>query len=213
MRRAAMIVGLILILLPPSVARTQQQPPWWFSMEIGEGLLKLSSDQQQGDRNGNYAVGFAGGHTIGSRLRAGAHLYGWVSQKYDLHDPRTGEGVGVVGGSLDAFPLGRVPLFFRGGIGEAFYEYDKSVPAGSDPNVVPVGHSGQGLGWEAGGGYEFHLVPEFLAFAPMVEYAAGNRGDVLYSNPPEIGRRYSVVEFKLGITFKWGTIRKQTHPM
>ena len=61
-----------------------------------------------------------------------------------------------------------------------------------------------GGGWTAGVGYEIPLT-ENLRLAPMVDYAAGSLGDVRNAITVEIGRCYSVVEFKVAIAWHFGT--------
>ena len=53
-------------------------------------------------------------------------------------------------------------------------------------------------------GYEIPLT-ENLRLAPMVDYAAGSLGDVRNAITVEIGRCYSVVEFKVAIAWHFGT--------
>jgi hypothetical protein len=200
MRCVRMVVGILvgLCLLAPARAsqvepvQVQKGPPWWVAAEFGEGQLKLSSDQQQGSRIATFSMGFAGGRRIGSRVRVGLHVNGWLLQAFDLNDPTVGESVSNVGGVLDVFPVARRGLFGRGGLGWSSYT-----------NNRPTGTNGNGLGWEAGGGYELPVHGQF-ELAPMVEFAAGGLGDVRDPAAPQTGRRFSVVEFKLEAVFRFG---------
>jgi hypothetical protein len=96
------------------------------------------------------------------------------------------KGVGNVFGVVDVFPSGRVPVFVRAGAG--FAEYYTSNPF--DPDS-------RGWSWTAGAGYVIPIIDVWgLRLVPMVDYAAGRLGDVDNLTTPQIGQRYSVVEFK-----------------
>ena len=178
--------------VPVSPANTQANSPWWVSGEFGEGQLKLSSDQQQGDAVPTFALGFAGGRQINNFARVGVKLNGWLLQASDLNDPTVGESVSNVMGIIDVFPLRRSRLFVRGGWGWASYT-----------NNQPTGSNGNGVGWETGAGYEIPLRGQ-LRLAPTVEYAAGSLGDAFDPVAPQTQRRYSVIEFKLAVVFRFG---------
>ena len=80
----------------------------------------------------------------------------------------------------------------RGGLGYASYT-----------NNRPDGSNGGGLGWEAGAGYEFPIGKR-LGLAPEVEYSAGSFGDAYDPVAPVKGRRYSVIELKLALVYRFG---------
>ncbi|HEV2486735.1 MAG TPA: hypothetical protein VGT08_14490 [Terracidiphilus sp.] len=153
----------------------------------------MSSDQQQGNRNAMFAMGFAGGRRLGDRARVGLHLNGWLLQAFDLNDPTVGESVSNFGGVFDFFPFWKSRLFARGGVGLSMYT-----------NNRPTGSNGSGLGWEVGGGYEIPVRGQF-GLAPMVEYASGGLGDVRSGSTVETGRRYSVIEFKVEAVYHFGS--------
>jgi hypothetical protein len=134
-------------------------------------------------------MGFAGGRHISQWVRVGLKLNGWLLQAFDLYDPTVGESVSNVMGIVDVFPSPRHPLFARAGVGWASYT-----------NNRPTGTGGDGLGWEAGAGYEIPLRGH-LALAPVVEYAAGGLGTAYDPVAPITGRKYSVVEFKLAAVY------------
>jgi hypothetical protein len=207
MRRAAIAVGCVigffvfaparaLEAAPVSPAQVQPDAPWWVSGEFGAGQIKLSSDRLQGDRVTTFAMGFAGGRYIGPWARVGLHLNGWLLQAFNLNDPAVGESVSNVNGIVDVFPSPKHRLFGRAGIGWASYTINR-----------PTGSDGNGLGWEAGGGYEIPLRGR-LALAPVVEYAAGGLGTAYDPIAPITGRKYSVVEFKLTAVYRFGGHRK-----
>lgn len=52
--------------------------PWWVALELGDGQLKLTSDQFNTTRHPAFALGFAGGHSLGGRARIGLELNGWL---------------------------------------------------------------------------------------------------------------------------------------
>ena len=200
MRPAAIAVGCVIGFFLSAPARAfqvvspvgvQHDPPWWVSGEMGAGELKLSSDQQQGDRVSTFALGFAGGRRITQWARLGLKVNGWLLQAFNLNDPAVGESVSNVVGIADVFPSPRHRLFARAGIGWASYT-----------NNTPTGTNGSGLGWEAGGGYEIPLRGH-LALAPVVEYAAGGLGNANNPLAPQTGRKYSVVEFKLAAVYRF----------
>jgi hypothetical protein len=159
---------------------------------IGEGQLKLSSDQQEGNRVSTFALGFAGGHRVGNWGSVGVEFKGWLLQAFNLNDPTVGESVSNVMGVVDVFPSRSHRLFARGGLGWASYTSNH-----------PTGVNGNGFGWEAGGGYEIP-VPGPLRLAPIVEYAGGNLGDAANLPAPQTGRRYSVIEFKIALLYRFG---------
>ncbi len=197
MRRVCELLTLLLLIgpcVPPAPAQQPEQAvrPWWIGGELGSGQLKLSSDQSPGDRNTTFALGFVGGHSLGSRARIGMEVNGWLLQAFDLYNPTVGESVSNVMGIADVFPIAKVPLFLRAGAGGAFYE-----------NNRPEGYNGSGWAWTAGGGYEIRVWKE-LGVAPMVAWSAGRFGDVRNPITTETGRRFSVVEFKLDILWHFG---------
>jgi hypothetical protein len=171
--------------------------PWWIMGEFGEGQLQLTSNQARGNRIATFALGFAGGHSLGSRARIGLELNGWLMEAFDPNDPTRGESVSNVSAVVDAFPIRKSPFFLRGGTGAGLYQ-----------NNRPDGFGGSGWCWKAGAGYEVGLRKN-LRLAPMVVYSAGNLGDVRNILTVQTGRRYSVVEFKVGIIGKWGKPRQK----
>lgn len=189
----ALIAGLFL--LSALAVEGQSVRPWWVAGDMGAGQFKLSSDQSKGKSGAIFAAGFAGGHRLGSRARVGLLLNGWLLQAFNLNDPTVGESVSTVSGVVDAFPVPKVPLFLRGGIGAAFYT-----------NNRPLGTGGSGLAWTVGGGYEIPLTRN-LALSPFVGYSAGGLGDVRNPLTVETHRRYSVVEFKAGVVYHFGTLK------
>lgn len=200
MRRGWSALTLLLLIgafANPAPAEPPEQAvrPWWIGAEFGAGQLQLSSDQLTGNRNTTFALGFLGGHSLGSRARIGLEVNGWLLQAFDLNNPTVGESVTNVMGIADIFPVARVPLFLRAGAGGTFYENDR-----------PEGNNGRGWSWTAGGGYEFRFI-EKLGLAPVVAYSAGRFGDVRNPITVETGRRFSVVEFKIDILWHFGGAR------
>lgn len=197
MRRGkGLLAVLFLSVCFANPARAQQsQPnarPWWVEFQIGEGQLQLESDQSAGVRHSTFAMGFAGGHRLGSRARVGLQLNGWLLQAFNLNDPSVGESVSDVMAVADLFPISRVPLFLRGGAGAGFYTINRAD-----------GYSGNGWAWTAGAGYELMLGRRF-GVAPIVAYSAGTFDDIRELSVIETGRRYSVVEFKVAILWHFG---------
>lgn len=166
--------------------------PWWVALELGEGQLKLTSDQLNTARNPVFALGFVGGHSLGNRARVGLELNGWLLQSFNLNNPAVGESVSNVLVVVDVFPIRKTPIFLRAGPGLALYQ-----------NNRPGGFNGTGWSWTAGVGYEIPLTEKF-GLAPIVDYSAGSLGDVRNTLGVETGRRYSVVEFKVAIAWHFG---------
>lgn len=182
-------------LLHAQVEQTQPgiiDRPWWLSFSLGNGQLKLESDELQHDRKPNLSVAMAGGHRVTSKVRAGVRLGGWTLQAFNLNDPTVGESVSNAMALVDAFPLRSVPLFARGGIGIATYT-----------NNSPTGRNGSGFAWESGGGYEFRL-SRSLRLVPMVEYCGGHLGNAGELSA-ETNSRYTVVEFNIGVLYRFGS--------
>ncbi len=197
MRRGiGLLAVLFLFLCFANPARAQQpQPnarPWWVEFQIGEGELQLESDQSAGVRHSTLAMGFAGGHRLGSRARIGLQLNGWLLQASNLNNPSVGESVSNVMGVADVFPISRVPLFLRGGAGAGFYNINRTD-----------GFNGNGWAWAAGAGYEF-MVGQRFGVAPVLAYSAGKFDDIIATSVFETGRRYSAVEFKVAILWHFG---------
>lgn len=180
-------------LSPPQTREGRVVRPWWVALELGDGQLKLTSDQFNTNRNPAFALGFVGGHSLGNRARIGLELNGWLLQAFNTNNPAVGESVSNVLAVVDAFPIRKTPIFLRAGPGLALYQ-----------NNRPGGFGGSGWAWTAGAGYEIP-VTENLRLAPMVDYAAGSLGDVRNAITVEIGRCYSVVEFKVAIAWHFGT--------
>lgn len=197
MRRTVILAGIVAaILLTPS-ARSQKIWPWWVAGELGEGQLKLSSDQVQGRLDSTFALGFAGGHQLGTRARAGLHVNGWLLQAFSLNDPTVGESVSTVMGVVDVYPLRNWNrLFLRGGLGRATYTVNDKYQVG-----------GSGAAWESGAGFEIPLRGG-VSLAPTVAYSAGRLGDVHIPAASQTGRRYSVVEFKIAALWHFGRPRQ-----
>lgn len=176
---------------PFSQADTSVNPPWSLSGSLGEGQLKLESDQQQGDRIPTFALGFAASHSLGDRVRAGLQLSGWLLQAFGASNPATGESVSSVMGAFDVFLFRHRPLFALAGMGYGFYT-----------NNQPTGIDDGGLAWEAGGGYEFP-VSRSVRLAPIIDYSGGSLGKA-GNSASQTNSRYSVIEFKLTILYRIG---------
>lgn len=176
----------------PIHAQTSSDPKWWVSMSLGEGQLKLLSDQQTSERDPTFAIGFDLGRRIGPWARAGMEVNGWLIQAFNLNNPGVGESVGQVMAIGDALPSRNHPLFVRGGIGRSAYT-----------NNRPTGNDGGGLAWLAGGGYEVR-VSRSLRLVPTVGYSAGNLGHG-GTPTPQTHFRYSVIEFKVGVLYRFGS--------
>ncbi len=175
----------------PASAAPQVDRPWWLTFALGSGQLKLDSDEVQRDRVPALSVVFAGGHRVGSRVRAGVQLGGWTLQAFNLNDPTVGESVSAAMALADVFPLRTHPLFVRGGVGIGTYT-----------NNRPTGRNGSGFAWEGGGGYEIHL-SRSLRLVPMVQYCGGHLGQ---AGPldSQTNSRYSVIDFNVGILYRFG---------
>lgn len=200
MRRLVMVLGCFLGFSlftpaqesPVEPIRVHYDGPWWISGGLGEGQLRLSSDQQKYKRVSTFAISFAGGHRIGNHVRAGIDVGGWTLQAFDLNNPAVGESVGNVLAVVDYLPVRKRGLYVRGGVGWATYN-----------NNRPTGTNGSGLAWEAGSGYEFR-VRGGLRLAPTVTYAAGRLGNDPYATIPLTARRYNVFDFKLAVAYHFG---------
>ena len=195
MQRLAMVVGFLMGVFLLTSAQAQQYPPWWLWAEAGDGFLKLSSDQHQGDRRETFAFGLAGGRQFRDRARIGVMVDGWLLQVFDLNDPTAGESISDVMGVVDVMPIHRKGLFLRGGVGLSMYTNNR-------PNET----GGHGLGWIAGGGYEIRLKGR-LGLVPMVDYASGGLGDDRIVAVHDTGRRYSVIEIKAALIYHFGDRR------
>jgi hypothetical protein len=196
MRQALAIlifIGMTTLGVMPTQAQTDQNlRAWWAGGEIGEGQLSLSSDQIHRDRTPTFALGFFGGHRLGDHARVGLEMNGWLLQASNLNDPTVGESVSNVLGVIDVFPTHKIPLFLRGGGGLAMYQNNRPGESG-----------GTGWSWTGGAGYEVRF-SERLGFAPIVEYAYGRFDDVRNPITVEMGRHYSVVEFKVAAVWHFG---------
>src|SRR6266849_5061632 len=68
-RLVMLIVGLMLA-TPGAYAQARKEMtvrPWWVGLELGDGQIKLTSDQFSGTRNPSFELGFAAGHSLGDR--------------------------------------------------------------------------------------------------------------------------------------------------
>jgi hypothetical protein len=196
MKLAAFVSGCIfgISLLPCATAQqVQHSSPWWVTVDLGAGQIKLSTDQQQGNRVTAFAMGFVGGYQPTDRLRLGLHFNGWLLQASDFSNPMVGESVSNLSGIVDVFPLKRNGLFARGGFGRSMYTIER--PSGTD---------GDGPGWETGVGYEIPMRGR-SRLVPMVEYAAGGLGNGSRDiNVMQTGLHYSVIEFRLTMIYSFG---------
>jgi hypothetical protein len=175
-----------------TTALPSADPKWFVSMSLGEGQLKLQSDQQSWDRIPTFSIGFDLGRKVCPWARAGAEVNGWLLQAFDLNNPAVGESVGHVMVIGDALLLRRDALFVRAGVGRSSYT-----------NNQPTGYGGGGLAWMTGGGYEIR-VTRALSLVPTVGYSAGNLGSG--GTPvPQTHFGYSVIEFKLGVLHHFGS--------
>jgi hypothetical protein len=193
MLRAPVVVAVFLLsACVLASAQSQQSRPWWAGVELGDGQLKLTSDQHQSDRGAAFAFGFVGGHRLGEHARIGMQVNGWLLQASNLNDPTVGESVSTALAIFDAFPIQKVPLFLRGGTGLAMYS-----------NNHPLASGGHGFAWTAGAGYEIPLTTT-AALVPVVSYSLGGFGDVRTAVEIATNRRYSVIEFKAGFVWHFG---------
>ena len=187
-------VGITSAGVEPAQAQTNQNPrAWWVEAEIGEGQLSLASDQTHRQRTPTFALGFSGGHRLGSQARVGLEMNGWLLQASNLNDPTVGEGVSNVLGVIDVFPARKTPFFVRGGGGLAMYQNNRPGESG-----------GTGWSWTGSAGYEVR-VSERLGLAPSVGYAYGRFSDVRNPIKVETGRHYSVIEFRVAAIWHFGT--------
>ena len=187
------VIGITTLAVKPTQAQIEQNlRTWWAGGEIGEGQLKLSSDQIHRHRTPTFAFGFFGGHRLGNQARFGLEINGWLLQASNLNDPTVGENVSNVLGVIDVFPARKIPLFIRGGAGLALYENNRPGESG-----------GTGFSWTGAAGYEFR-VSERVGLAPIVGYAYGRFDDVRNPITVETGRHYSVVEFKIAAICHFG---------
>jgi hypothetical protein len=194
-RRLVTLIVCLIFATPVAYAQALKEPmvrPWWVGLEMGDGQIKLTSDQVKGTRNAAFALGGMGGHSLGNRARFGLELNGWLLQSFNLSNPAVGESVSNVLGIVDVFPIPKTPLFLRAGAGLALYT-----------NNHPTGFNSHGWSWTAGVGYEIPLTEHF-ALAPMAGYAAGSLGDVRNLITVDTGRRYSVAEFKVTLLWHFG---------
>lgn len=189
-----LLTGLILA-TPGAYAQERKEAtvrPWWIEFGLGDGQIKLTSDQLGGTRNPAFALAFVGGHSLGNRARVGVEVNGWLLESFNNNNPAVGESVSNVLALVDAFPIRKTPLFLRAGAGRALYQ-----------NNRPGGFDGSGWSWTAGVGYEIPVTGNF-GLAPIVDYAAGSLGDVRNIITVETGRHYSVVEFKAALIWRFG---------
>ncbi|SRR5712692_3866410 len=194
-RHFVILIACLILATPVAFAQAQKEPtvrPWWVGFELGDGQIKLTSDQLSGTRNPAFALGFVGGHNLGNRARIGLEVDGWLLQSFNTSNPAVGESVSNVLGLVDAFPTRKTPIFLRAGAGLALYQ-----------NNRPGGSNGSGWSWTAGLGYEIPLRKNF-GLAPIVDYAAGSLGDVRNVITVQTGRRYSVVEVKVAVIWHFG---------
>ena len=175
-----------------SPAPSSADQKWIVSLALGEGQLKLRSDQQTWERVPTFAIGFDLGRQIGPWARAGMEVDGWLLQAFDLNNPGVGESVGHVMAIGDALPSRNHGLFVRGGFGWSSYT-----------NLRPAGSNGGGLTWMAGGGYEIP-VSRSLRLVPTIGYSAGHLGNG-GTPTPQTHFGYSVIEFKLAVRYRFGS--------
>ncbi len=192
-RKAASLGVLILLLLSTLSARAQQESNWFVTFDLGEGQLQYTTDQAKGSRTPTFALAFSGGHRLTNQARVGLQVGGYLMEASNLNDPTKGVSVSHVFGFVDVFPVRRKGFFVRGGGGLAMYD-----------NNHPLTNGSHGAGWMAGAGYEIPIAGDSFKIAPMVVYSAGTLGSSSTSFPPETNRRYSAIEFKASIIWKFG---------
>src|SRR5713226_7753454 len=76
-RHFVILIACLILATPVAFAQAQKEPtvrPWWVGFELGDGQIKLTSDQLSGTRNPAFALGFVGGHNLGNRARIGLEL-------------------------------------------------------------------------------------------------------------------------------------------
>jgi hypothetical protein len=194
MRHLSKVVGFVAGMCLIVSAIAQADRTWWASGELGAGDFKLHSDQVTGTREPVFGLGFAGGHRLNDKARIGLHVKGWLVEAYDLNYPAQGESVTNVMGVVDVFPLRAWERFFmRGGLGLSIYSVNRATAVG-----------GKGLVWEGAVGYEIPLNEKFF-LSPAVEYSEGRLGDVLNHVGPATNRRFSVIGFKMGASYHFGS--------
>jgi hypothetical protein len=89
-RLAGLMLPIASSVSPPRGREERTVRPWWIGFELGDGQIKLTSDQFSGTGHPAFALGFVGGHSLGDRARIGLELDGWLLQSFNLNDPTVG---------------------------------------------------------------------------------------------------------------------------
>jgi hypothetical protein len=189
---------LALAMIQTTLLQAEDSPvarPWWFGMNLGYGQLRLTSDQDRGASQGTFALAIHGGGKVGKRFRIGVELGGWTLEASNLQDPSVGVAVSNLLMLLDVLPVYDVPVYVRVGAGWARHWTNRTLDFGSD-----------GWAWKAGAGYDIELGNSFN-LTPACSFSSGYLSDIRNPIIVETGRRYSVWDISLGVSWHFGKPR------
>jgi len=163
-------------------------------LQCGYGNVRLRSDQGWNVRQGTFSLGFQAGYALTRRLVIGLEVGGWLVEpfSYGAHgqEEERGEAVSHTMVFIHMFPVERLPLYLRAGLGESHYKNN---------NWDKTGGNGWGA-WLLGGGYELRISSHFYG-AAQLSYSRGHFSDVPDILGKETGRRYEVGD--LSVALHW----------
>ena len=161
-------------------------------LQSGYGNVHLRSDQGWNVRQGTFSLGFQAGYALSRRLVIGLEAGGWLIEpfSYGAHgqEEERGEAVSNTMVFIHMFPLKRLPLYLRTGLGESHYKHN---------NWDKTGGNGWGA-WLLGGGYELRISSHFYGAAQLT-YSRGHFSDVPDILGRETGRRYEVMDISVAL--------------
>jgi len=139
---------------------------FYVGAEMGVGWLQLSSDIQDGSRDGRFIMGFYGGYRPLYLFRAGIKIDGYLIEAGDNSHPEKGIGISNTSFQIQVFPFKTIALFSNFQYGWSTYE-----------NMHIHGHNANGTSQKIGLGYEYDLNRHF-ALSAITNYGFGKFNDV-----------------------------------
>jgi len=163
---------------------------WWAAIEMGHGWLTRSEDGAPSVRRGRFAMGFAGGATLSSWLRAGFVLRGWTLEASDVWDPAKGESVSEAGLEIRANPPAARGAWVTTTFARTTYT-----------NHHPGDFTSSGWGAGLDVGVDLRVLSR-LALAPVVSWHQGTLGEVHNLVLTSTGRRFHASSLALRATYR-----------
>ena len=195
----------LLLLAGAGELSAQTREGFWIGFGLGWASISASCDDVTsgtgfcdavGERQGAFAAYLMAGGTLSPHLRLGGEAYNFIGVRELAGGTASGDSTLTIGNNLALalyyYPMVERGLFFKGGVGTAFYVEAKSENL--DWEVW-------GLGLLLGAGYDLRI-GRTISLTPLFTFGWGGGGDLKSQGVP-VGQNWSHAYFSLalGLTF------------